>query len=758
MPGHFLEDLLRSADYASSIDARSWDELRKAFPGSSFERWLDALQEIARLPGAPLLVRRFAATSISLATRIGPDACLAAVPAALASGKRSGPRAVMDFLSALPLIAPEAKDPGAFMIWLRTIEELNSLAPESAAIVVQQSATVLARLSVRGFRSWVFNGIHASSGDAERRQAYFSQTDNHSLAPFERNEGDIIFADVEKPLRAFCRALWNIQPALRSALVLPGVKAVRRSTFDGLFIQVPEVYPGYRGMQAVAHYFAVVAHATAHIAHTRLRFEKGTLRPLQKTLVGLIEDARVEALAIAQYPGLRRLWLQFHNAQPGTAASAELLMMRLSRALLDPAYADDDPWVRKGARMFFDARERWNDPAISREIGNLLGNDLGQMRIQFNPKSYVAEPSYRDDGNGLWEFDEPPPSESDRAETVLESVRISTREENERPDKHEQNDDSTQHANMAASAKPSEEDSGVPIARHPEWDYITGTLRHDWTTVLEFKPRHAPPQQIDAILEQHEETERRIARLVRSAKVSRPRRIRGQTQGDRLDLDACIRASIDRRAGLTPETRVYETSEMLSRDLSVLLLLDVSESTRDRVKDTNTSVLAMERAAAALLAQAMHDLGDPFAIHAFCSNGRSEVRYYRVKDFGEPFTMMTRGALAGLRGMMSTRLGAALRQAGDEIAPQPTHRKLVLVITDGEPSDVDVPDRAYLVEDARRAVQSLSHRGVDVFCVGLESGADSSLPRIFGVRNFLKMTRVEALPERLPMLYFRLTM
>jgi nitric oxide reductase activation protein len=380
------------------------------------------------------------------------------------------------------------------------------------------------------------------------------------------------------------------------------------------------------------------------------------------------------------------------------------------------------------------------------------------MRIQFNPKSYVAEPSYRDDGNGLWEFDEPPPSESDRAETVLESVRISTREENERPDKHEQNDDSTQHANMAASAKPSEEDSGVPIARHPEWDYITGTLRHDWTTVLEFKPRHAPPQQIDAILEQHEETERRIARLVRSAKVSRPRRIRGQTQGDRLDLDACIRASIDRRAGLTPETRVYETSEMLSRDLSVLLLLDVSESTRDRVKDTNTSVLAMERAAAALLAQAMHDLGDPFAIHAFCSNGRSEVRYYRVKDFGEPFTMMTRGALAGLRGMMSTRLGAALRQAGDEIAPQPTHRKLVLVITDGEPSDVDVPDRAYLVEDARRAVQSLSHRGVDVFCVGLESGADSSLPRIFGVRNFLKMTRVEALPERLPMLYFRLTM
>jgi nitric oxide reductase NorD protein len=196
---------------------------------------------------------------------------------------------------------------------------------------------------------------------------------------------------------------------------------------------------------------------------------------------------------------------------------------------------------------------------------------------------------------------------------------------------------------------------------------------------------------------------------------------------------------------------------MLSRDLSVLLLLDVSESTRDRVKDTNTTVLAMERAAAALLAQAMHELGDPFAIHAFCSNGRSDVRYYRVKDFHEPFNARIHGGLAGLRGMMSTRLGAALRQAGDEIGRQATHRKLVLVITDGEPSDVDVPDRAYLVEDARRAVQALSHQGVDVFCVGLESEAQSALPRIFGNRNFLKMSRIDALPEKLPMLYFRLT-
>jgi nitric oxide reductase activation protein len=188
-----------------------------------------------------------------------------------------------------------------------------------------------------------------------------------------------------------------------------------------------------------------------------------------------------------------------------------------------------------------------------------------------------------------------------------------------------------------------------------------------------------------------------------------------------------------------------------------VVLLDFSESKRDRVRDTTTTVLALERAAAALLGQAMNELGDPFAIHAFCSNGREEVRYYRVKDFAESNPTALKARLAGLRGMLSTRLGAALRLAGAEIERQVTHRKLVLVITDGEPADIDVADRKYLVEDARKAVHELAHKGIDVFCVGLDSGGESYLPRIFGLRNHLMINRIEALPEKLPMLYFRLT-
>jgi nitric oxide reductase activation protein len=133
------------------------------------------------------------------------------------------------------------------------------------------------------------------------------------------------------------------------------------------------------------------------------------------------------------------------------------------------------------------------------------------------------------------------------------------------------------------------------------------------------------------------------------------------------------------------------------------------------------------------------------------------VRYYRLKDFAESYGEICMGRLAGLRPGYSTRMGAALRHAGREIAGQLSYRRLVLLITDGEPSDIDVEDQRYLVEDARKAVHELAHQGIDVFCVGLEAGEGGYLTRIFGRRNFAQINRVASLPEKLPLLYFRLT-
>ena len=153
----------------------------------------------------------------------------------------------------------------------------------------------------------------------------------------------------------------------------------------------------------------------------------------------------------------------------------------------------------------------------------------------------------------------------------------------------------------------------------------------------------------------------------------------------------------------------------------------------------------------------MAGLDDPFAIAAFCSNQREEVHYYRIKNFDTPYEERSQSFLAGLSGGYSTRLGAAIRHAAEDLKTQLTHRRLILVLSDGEPSDIDISDKNYLVEDARHAVHKLSQHGIDVFCVGLDSGGENYLTRIFGQRNFVQINKLESLPERLPMLYFRLT-
>ncbi|MCB1758083.1 MAG: hypothetical protein KDJ38_21375, partial [Gammaproteobacteria bacterium] len=198
------------------------------------------------------------------------------------------------------------------------------------------------------------------------------------------------------------------------------------------------------------------------------------LKPLQIALVSIIEDSRVELLAGRRYPGLLRLWRNFHTAAPDGPKLAGPLMARLARALIDPAYKDDDPWVEKGRRLFMEAGPDWEDSEEIRRIGVLLGNDLGQMRVQFNPKTHVVQPPYRDDNLGIWDFGEQPPETADDPDVVHASARIQQTEDTSQPNQRQRNEESREEASMAARMQMVEEDAGIPITRQPEWDYIAG--------------------------------------------------------------------------------------------------------------------------------------------------------------------------------------------------------------------------------------------------------------------------------------------
>ena len=545
---------------------------------------------------------------------------------------------------------------------------------------------------------------------------------------------------IERRLGCYLRALWGRPVVLRDA------DAPRASIFDGS-VRLPRQFPAGAGEGGIALYRAAAAHAAAHLAHSTQRFPLAKLRPIQVALVSLIEDARVERLAWHGMPGLRRLWLPFHTARPALIPNAVSLMARLARALIDPDYQDGDAWVARGRAMFEAESDRLGDPSISRSIGTLLGNDLGQMRMQFNARPYLVEPAYRDDNMFLWDF--PPDAAAPQIETaaLAEDLALANAPGSG-------SDGSPKEAPPLREMLAEEMPDSRPYS-YPEWDYVIGVHRPAWCTLREQPAEAGDARAIADILDRYEDIVRRVNRLVRTAQVGQATRLRRQVEGNDLDLDACIAAMADLRAGRTPTPYVYRRPGPTRRDLAVLWLLDLSRSTNQFVASAGTTVLALAREATAVVAEAIDTTGDSFAVHGFDSSGREDIGYYRFKDFDEPYTEAPRARLAAMTGSRSTRMGAALRHAGHLLGRRRAARKLIVLVTDGAPHDIDVHDRSYLVLDAKRAVEEQRRTGIATFCVSLDPGADRYVTRIFGAGNYLVLDHLRRLPEKLALVYLR---
>lgn len=747
-------DLVESGLVGDPRNGSIWRALRQVFNAHQLADWRGDLARLQASGLGPAGLEAYIRATGTLAEKRGPLAALALAPCILDVERHAGRAAAAALSEATAPALRHLGNERDFRDWLDAVAELAAQGPESVAPVLARSDGLLAELGAHGFRAWVLGGLRAGGGDPERRLALFSLSDPRAFDLFEQATGDIGFTDIERALKAYLMALFRQKPFIRAVAGTPGDTLQRRASFERQFVQVPARMRGVAPGSVRKVYRAMLAHIGAHLVHSGPRFQIRGLKPMQVALVSLIEDARVEQLAMRELPGLFRLWAPFHTARADGGVTAPSLFARLSRALIDPDYRDDDLWVTKGRQMFFADREAWADPGISRQIGNLLGNDLGQMRIQFNPRTYRVEPLYRDDNSGLWDTDDAPPQISDEQDVIVETVRI---ERTQDLDDHDLESSIPDDDVGQATAREARADDGVPVGKYAEYDYLLGRERSEWTTVMEYQPQPVDTTLLDRQVQSYGDVLNRLENLVGAARVSRPARLRARTEGDRLDLDATIEAAIDRRAGLAPSPRVYETTERRNRDLSVLVLLDISESTKDFVKGSSTTILTVERIATALLSQALSDLGDAFAVAAFCSNGRDDVRFYPVKGFNHPYDRDARARLAGLRGGLSTRIGGALRHAGAVVGAQRTHRRLVLVVTDGEPSDIDVADRRYFVEDARKAVQSLAHNAIDVFGIGLDGAGTGYLGRIFGRRNFVVIDQIARLPNKLPLLYMRLT-
>ncbi|ARY38621.1 nitric oxide reductase activation protein NorD [Brucella melitensis] len=283
---------------------------------------------------------------------------------------------------------------------------------------------------------------------------------------------------------------------------------------------------------------------------------------------------------------------------------------------------------------------------------------------------------------------------------------------------------------------------------YPEWDYRKGAYLPDHCAVLA-----APVQEKEKPLELDAAAQSLVRRVRRQFEILRPGRevLRAQLDGTDLDLDAVVRSRCDLAAGGQGSDRVHLMSRPQANDLAVTLLVDVSLSTDAWVD--NRRVLDVEKEALLVLANGIAACGDRCSILTFTSRRRSWVRVETVKDFDESFGSTVEHRIAALKPGFYTRMGAAMRHATAKLAEQPNRKKLLLLLTDGKPNDVDHYEGRFALEDSRRAAGEVRAKGVNVFAVTVDREASAYLPALFGRGGYALVANLAKLPVALPAIY-----
>lgn len=287
---------------------------------------------------------------------------------------------------------------------------------------------------------------------------------------------------------------------------------------------------------------------------------------------------------------------------------------------------------------------------------------------------------------------------------------------------------------------------------YPEWNYRKGEYMSSYCRVLS-----GTAAEDAASVAASEELRGLIRKVRRQFEILRPRQeiLKAQFDGAELDLDAVVRMRADLAAGGEGTERIHLMSRPQGHDLAVTILVDVSLST-DAWFD-NRRVLDVEKEALAVLAHGLSACGTNHSILTFTSRRRSWVRMETVKAFGEPMGERVERRIAGLKPGYYTRIGAAIRHVSAELARQPNRRKLLLILTDGKPNDIDHYEGRFALEDSRRAVLEARRSGTSVFAVTVDRDARSYLPSMFGRNGFAIVGDIGRLPQTLPAIYRGLT-
>ncbi|MCS6811724.1 MAG: VWA domain-containing protein [Tepidimonas sp.] len=770
---HGAQDVLRAA----------WQEAARALSSRGLDNYLKGALALHHLGRGEEVVVSFIQHMPAVARAIGEDVLPDLVNFLLSMASKTSGQVLTLIVQTAPAAAQRLGDQELFGQYLSVLGIMLAQAPQGLRPMLENLPRLLEQLTLGGLRRWVQWGAQAYRSDVEGQRRYFGLQSADALAVLQQERRGTLFVDIQRRLNLYLRALWGRDFFLRPTAGDFESREGLRPYIEQFVIHIADAYDDVRPqgdegpvVAGLEIYRAAANHAAAHLVFARQPLPDDGLDALTRALVELVEDARVEALALQRFPKLRAQWRALHPPPVDPPKRAGDLINRLALAWLDEqAAADDaDAWVQQGVQGLA-AWPDFEDPQRSLQLGRELAEAL-RARIQaegwpaFSARLDGQRAPYRDDNRAIWQsgaYDEAVALAATWARQQQVRRKVNVMEMVNEVDVEFAGDDAQEVWILPTEFWLDQEGVTInsllgrpPVAdpvHYPEWDYQIQLERPDWVTVLERRPQAGEASTIDALLAEQRPVVQRLRHMIEAMAPQGLQRIRKVEDGDELDIEAAVRAWVDLRMGQQPDPRIMMQHRLHTRDVAVLLLLDLSASANDPVRGSEQTVLDLTRAAAALLAEALQRIGDRFAIHGFRSDGRHDVHYLRIKDFREPWGDAPKARLAGLEGAFSTRLGAALRHAGQQLKRQPQRKKIVFVLTDGEPADVDVRDPQYLRLDAQRAVQQLKRDGIVSYCLTLDPHADLYVQRIFGARHYTVVDRVQRLPEVLPTLYLGLT-
>ncbi len=750
----------------------TFNEAARVMSPAGLQEYLDGAKSLSNLGRGHDVVISFLQEMPLVAKECGEDVISDVLAAAMKLSSMTSAEVISLMFSSLPTAARRLGDAELLRGYLTLIHQLSSSAARGLRPMLNNMDQLLSKLTLSGLRRWANFGAQAYRRDFDNLTKYFNLESQDSLAMLQKERRGTLFIDTQRKLNFYLRALWGRDFFLRPT----GADYTDfRPYIDAHIMHMPDAVDDMGEVTGLELYRATAAHMAAHLCYTQSRISAEQLSPAQLFFIAYLEDARIEYKAISVFPGLKKLWVSLLSMQQEGGAEHPTMTMleQLALMLLDGSVKCDDVELNSFAEQFHKQIETEQDNNkfswhMGLELYNLFSSRKEVPSLRILERIRIP---YRDDNRFVWEFEE------FTFDTMNEYVAASQRQVRKTVSVIEManevdcelaGDDAQEIWTCATEMFPYEDEGvsfndmwGKEVVSEPfhyqEWDYHIQLHRPDWATVYERRQGKGNPEDIDRILTEHRPIAHRIKQIIDLLSPEGVQRQRNMEDGDEVDINAAIDAMVSIRMGEQPNTRITMRNVLKNRDLSVVILLDLSESTNEKIGGSEKTVLELTREASTLVVTAINGIGDPFAIHGFASDGRHDVQYYRFKDFNQHYDDEAKSRLAGMKGGLSTRMGAAMRHAGQHLLKQPERRKLLLIVTDGEPADIDERDPQHLRHDTKKAVEELYGKGILSYCLTLDPNADSYVKRIFGANNYTVVDNVDKLPEQLPVLFASLT-